>query len=101
MRNCPLIPRWARSASSATPCSPTPCSTTGSRRVGRMAVADRRPGGLGRLLLGLFLGVPFPCPVAAPAHPDRSTEELLVIRPALLDVVLRHAEEAGGREFLQ
>src|ERR1017187_6787520 len=70
-------------------------------RSGRVTVADRGPGGLGSLLLGLFLRVPFARPVAAPAHPDRGTEEFLVIRPALLDVVLGHAEESGGGEFLE
>src|SRR6266851_3102598 len=68
---------------------------------GPVPVADRGPGGLGGLLLGLFLRVPLPRSVAAPADPDRGAEELLVVRPALLDVVLGHAEEPGGGEFLQ
>src|SRR5262249_61298717 len=67
---------------------------------GSLPVADRVPRGLGRLLLCLFLGPPLAGPVYVPAHLDRGTEGLLMVGAALLDVVLRHAEDFGRGEFL-
>src|SRR5207342_688787 len=45
-----------------------------------LAVADRAPGGLGRLLLGFFLGPAFPRAVHASADPHLRMEGFLVIR---------------------
>src|SRR5215470_878806 len=80
----------------------TPGSVTvvvGAQRV--FAVADGVPGGLGGLLLGFLLGAPLPGAVHVAADPDHGAEGLLVVGPALLDVVLRHAENPGSRQFLQ
>src|SRR6266700_7970435 len=71
------------------------------RRPARRARADRAPGGRGRLLLGFLLGAALARAVDAPAHPDQRTEGFLVVGTALVDVVLRHAQNAGGGQFLQ
>src|SRR5690349_25163084 len=63
--------------------------------------ADRAPGGGGRLLLGFLLGAALARAVDAPAHPDQRTEGFLVVGAALVDVVLRHAQDPGGGQFLQ
>src|SRR6266516_5711819 len=66
-----------------------------------LARADRAPGGRGRLLLGFLLGAALARAVDAPAHPDQRTEGFLVVGTALVDVVLRHAQNAGGGQCLQ
>src|SRR5580700_10636999 len=62
---------------------------------------DRVPGRLGRVLLGRLLGVALAGAEHAPADPDRGPERLLVVRPALLDLVVRHPEHAGRGQLLE
>src|ERR1035441_2072166 len=54
--------------------------------------ADRRPRRLRSLLLGLLLGAALAFAVNPAADLDRCAERLLVIRPALFDVILRYPE---------
>src|SRR5215470_7895629 len=72
-----------------------------SPRPAALARADRAPGGRGRLLLGFLLGAALARAVDAPAYPDQRAEGLLVVGAALVDVVLGHAQDAGGSQLLQ
>ena len=62
---------------------------------------DRGPGHLGRLLFGRLLGAPLTGAEHPAADPDRGTERLLVVRPALLDLVFKHAEKLARGQLLQ
>src|SRR5271169_5166282 len=62
---------------------------------------DRVPGRLGRVLLGLLLGAALAGAQHAPADPDHGPERLLVVRPALLDLVVRHPEHVRRGQLLQ
>src|SRR5450755_4451743 len=69
--------------------------------VGGEPGADRRPGGLGRLLPGFLLRPALALTVGAGADAHGRPEELLVVRAALLDVVLGHAQHLRGGELLE
>src|SRR5262249_40654578 len=66
-------------------------------RLGR----DGPPGHLGGLLLGRLLGAPLTGAERLAADPDRGAERLLVVRAALLDLVVGHAEHLDRGELLQ
>src|SRR5690606_37787741 len=75
------------SGSSGIP-SALPCAVPGGG-------PDRLPGRLRGLLLGLLLAAPLARAVGLPGDPHRGAEGLLVVRSALLDQVLGHAEHLG------
>src|SRR6516164_6807805 len=57
--------------------------------------ADRVPGRRRCLLLGLLLGPALAGAELPPADPDHGPERLLVVGPALLDLVIGHSEQLG------
>src|ERR1700757_516879 len=64
-------------------------------------VADSVPGCLGRLLFSFLFGPALALAVRLRANPHERPEGLLVVRPALLDVVLGYPEDLGRCQLLE
>src|SRR5215472_2067641 len=73
----------------------------GGRRLARQTLGDGVPGCLSGLLLRFFLRPAFAFAVDLPADPNDGMEELLVVRPALIDVVFRDAKAQRRGQFLE
>src|SRR5215468_8140571 len=81
----------------AAPAVPDASVSAIAARLGRRIRRRRRlvellPGRLGRALLGLLLAAPFDAAEGATGHDRPRGERLGVIRPGILDAILRNAQ---------